>query len=217
MKVLILEDDKKLCDLVVTYLSQEFLVDYAHTVDEFKAYIHEYKYEAVLLDRNIDSDDVGLTLIQTVKEKDPKTAVIVISAYGSVSDKIDGLNLGADDYLDKPFDNEELLARIYAQARKQIKNRTVEFEDLSFDLHNHTVSYQNRSIELTKKESELLFYLLKNINQVISGDDLINAIYLHPADISSSTIRVTIGNIRKKLPLDIINTIKTRGYIIEKI
>lgn len=217
MKILILEDDKKLCELVVAYLSTELLVDYAHNVGDFKAYVENYIYDAVLLDRNINDDDVGLSLIKLVKEKNPKTAVIVISAYGSVSDKIDGLNLGADDYLEKPFDNEELLARIYAQVRRQVGDKKLDFDALSFDLHNHTISYQNISVELTKKESELLFYLLKNLNKVISGDELMNALYLHPEDISASTIRVTIGNIRKKLPLDIIKTIKTRGYIIEKI
>jgi len=217
MKILILEDDKKLCDLVVSYLSEELLVDYAHTVDDFKAYLEQYIYDAILLDRNINDVDVGLTLIKMIKEKNPKTAVIVISAYGSVSDKIDGLNLGADDYLDKPFDNEELLARIYAQVRRQVGDKNLEFNGLVFDLHTHAVKYEEKNIDLTKKESELLFYLLKNLNKIISSDELMNAIYLHPEEISSSTIRVTIGNIRKKLPIDIINTIKTRGYIIEKI
>jgi len=217
MKILILEDDKKLCELVVTYLSAELLVDYTHDIDDFKAYIEHSIYDAVLLDRNINDDDVGLSLIKMIKEKNPKTVVIVISAYGSVSDKIDGLNLGADDYMDKPFDNEELLARIYAQVRRQIKTKSLDFGELSFDLHAQAIKYQNKSIELTKKESELLFYLLKNLNKVVSGDELIHAIYLHPEEISSSTIRVTIGNIRKKLPLDIISTIKTRGYIIEKV
>lgn len=215
MKILILEDDKKLCDLVVAYLQEELLVDYAHTVSDFKAYIDQYIYDAVLLDRNIDSHDVGLSLIKMIKEKNPKTAVIVISAYGSVSDKIDGLNLGADDYLDKPFDNEELLARIYAQARKQIGDKNIEFEDLVFDMHIGSIKYKGESVELTKKESQILFYLLKNLDKVISSDELMNAIYLHPEEIASSTIRVTIGNIRKKLPIDIISTIKTRGYIIE--
>ncbi len=216
MKILILEDDEKLCDLVATYLSHKLLVDYAHNVNDFKAYIEHSIYDAILLDRNINDHDVGLSLIKMVKEKNPKTAVIVISAYGSVSDKIDGLNLGADDYLEKPFDNEELLARIYAQVRRQVGDKDLSFGELSFDLHNSVIKYQNATIELTKKESELLFYLLKNLNKVISGDELMNAMYLHPEDVSSSTIRVTIGNIRKKLPMEIITTIKTRGYTIEK-
>lgn len=215
MRILILEDDKQLCSLLVAYLSEELLVDFVHNENDLKDYINRYKYDAVLLDRNIDNEDIGLSLIHFIKEKNTNTAVIVISAYGNVSDKIDGLNLGADDYLEKPFDNEELLARIYAQVRKQTVVGKVNIHGLEFDLINARIFYQNRSIELSKKESDLLFYLLRNQNTVISSDELIDAIYLHPEDVSSSTIRVTIGNIRKKLPLDIIKTIKTRGYIIE--
>jgi len=215
MRILLLEDDKQLCKLVVSYLSEELLVDFVHNANDLKEYINRYKYDAVLLDRNIDNEDIGLSLISYIKEKNIQTAVIVISAYGNVSDKIDGLNLGADDYLEKPFDNEELLARIYAQVRKQAKQSVLNFQNLEFDLLNFKISYENNNIELSKKESDLLFYLLKNSNTVVSNDELIDAIYLHPEDVASSTIRVTIGNIRKKLPIDIIKTIKTRGYIIE--
>ena len=215
MRILILEDDKQLCALVVAYLSEELLVDFVHNANDLKEYLNRYKYDAVLLDRNIDDMDIGLSLISFIKGQNPTTAVIIISAYGNVSDKIDGLNLGADDYLEKPFDNEELLARIYAQVRKQTTQSVISFDNLKFDLINCRISYENNTIELSKKESDLLFYLLKNQNKIISGDELMDAIYLHPEDVSSSTIRVTIGNIRKKLPVDIIKTIKTRGYIIE--
>ena len=215
MRILILEDDKQLCDLVVSYLREELLVDFVHNAHDLKDYVKRYSYDAVLLDRNIDDEDIGLSLISFIKENNPKTAIIVISAYGNVSDKIDGLNLGADDYLEKPFDNEELLARIYAQVRKQITQSIISFENLEFDLINSRITYEEDSIELSKKESDILFYLLKNLNTVVSNDELIDAIYLHPEDVASATIRVTIGNIRKKLPRDIIKTIKTRGYIIE--
>lgn len=214
-KILILEDDKKLCALVVSYLSQELLVDFAHNIQDLKVYVKQYKYDVVLLDRNIDGEDIGLTLISFIKDINPKTAIIVISAYGEVGDKIDGLNLGADDYLEKPFDNEELLARIYAQARKHINKKSINFENLNLDLLNCTASYNDKLIDLSKKESDILFYLVKNINKIISSDELIDSVYLHPENVAGATIRVTIGNIRKKLPLDIIKTIKTRGYIIE--
>lgn len=217
MRILLLEDDKQLCSLVVAYLNKDLLVDYAHNIDDVKSYINIYKYDVILLDRNIDNEDIGLSLISIIKKKNPQTAIIVISAYGTVSDKINGLNLGADDYLEKPFDNDELLARIYAQGRKQIVEQVIKIQSLSFDLINTTITTNDNQIILSKKESDILFYLLNNINEVISNEELINAIYLHPEEVSSSTIRVTIGNIRKKLSIDIIKTIKTRGYIIENL
>jgi len=215
MRILILEDDKQLCKLLVSYLREELLVDFVHNAYDLKAYVNRYNYDAVLLDRNINNEDIGLSLISFIKEKNPKTAIIIISAYGNVSDKIEGLNLGADDYLEKPFDNEELLARIYAQGRKQVKQTILSFNKLKVDMTNFKISYNENTISLSKKESDLLFYLLKRINNIVPSNELIDAIYLHPEEVSSTTLRVTIGNIRKKLPLDIIKTIKTRGYIIE--
>jgi len=215
MRILILEDNKQLCALIVSYLKKELLVDSAYNTDDLKAYLKRYNYDAILLDRNIDNQDIGLSLIPFIKEKNSNTAIIIISAYGNVSDKVDGLNLGADDYLEKPFDNEELLARIYAQVRKRVRQSLISFKDLKFDLLDYKTNYKGTSIEFSKKEADLLFYLLKNQNKIVSNTELIDAMYLHPENVADSTIRVTIGNIRKKLPFNIIKTIKTRGYIIE--
>lgn len=210
-----LEDDKALGELVGAYLSKEFRVDLVRDIEEAKAYIDRYDYDVALLDRNIDGVDLGLGLVDKIKSKNPSTGVIVISAYGTVSDKIDGLNVGADDYLEKPFDNDELFARIYALSRRHNAQTSMEIEGLLCDLNNSCVSYEGKNIDLSKKESELLFYLLKNKNKLYSSDDLLDALYLHPEDLASSTIRVTIAHIRKKLPVDLIKTVKTRGYIIE--
>lgn len=215
MRILLLEDDKALGKLVGAYLSKEFRVDLVRDIEEAKAYIDRYDYDVALLDRNIDGVDLGLGLVDKIKSKNPSTGVIIISAYGTVSDKIDGLNVGADDYLEKPFDNDELFARIYALSRRHNAQTVMEIEGMTCDLSTSRVRYEGVNIDLSKKESELFFYLLKNKNKLYSSDDLLDALYLHPEDLASSTIRVTIAHIRKKLPVDIIKTVKTRGYIIE--
>ena len=215
MRILMLEDDRDISKLVGAYLSLEFRVDCVYDTDEAKAYIERYDYDVVLLDRNIDGVDIGLELVSMIKDKNPLTGVIVVSAYGTVSDKIDGLNVGADDYLEKPFDNDELVARIYALSRRNNTQNTIESEGMVCDLTANTITYQGESIDLSKKENDLFFYLLKNKNKILSGDELLDALYLHPEEVASSTIRVTIAHIRKKLPVDLIKTIKTRGYVIE--
>jgi len=210
-----LEDDRALGDLVSAYLSKEFRVDLVRNIQEAKAYIDRYDYDVALLDRNINGADLGLGLVQKIKNKNPSTGVIIISAYGMVTDKIEGLNVGADDYLEKPFDNDELFARIYALSRRHNAQTTIEIEGMVCDMNMASVVYEGKRIDLSKKESELLFYLLKNKNKLYSSDDLLDALYLHPENLAASTIRVTIAHIRKKLPVDLIKTVKTRGYIIE--
>ena len=215
MRILMLEDDRALSELVGAYLATEFRVDCVFDTDEAKAYIERYDYDVVLLDRNIDGLDIGLELVDKIKSKNPSTGVIVISAYGTVSDKIEGLNVGADDYLEKPFDNDELFARIYALSRRNSASTTINVKGMVCDVSQTTVTYEGKNIDLSKKESDLFFYLLKNKNKLYSSDELLDVLYLHPEELASSTIRVTIAHIRKKLPVDLIKTVKTRGYMIE--
>jgi two-component system OmpR family response regulator len=215
MRVLMLEDDIVLAELVSAYLLAHVRVDVVNNLAEAKEFIAQLHYDVVLLDRNIHGEDVGLNLVAEIKSKNPATGIIVISAYDSIADKIEGLNLGADDYLDKPFDNDELLARIYALGRRNQPLPQLHIEGLLFDTNLKTIEYEKMSVSLTKKESDLLFYLIKKRGQIVSKDELLDALYINPQNISSNTIDVTIGHIRKKLPVSIIKTVKTRGYIVE--
>ena len=215
MRILMLEDDLVLSQLVSAYLSHHFIVDAVSTLQEAKDHIDQMNYDIVLLDRNINGLDIGMELIDTVKEKNSHTGVIVISAYDTTKDKVMGLNLGADDYLDKPFDNSELLARISALSRRNQPNKSFKIEDLEVDLQSQTVYHGEHKIPFTKKESDLIFYLLQHRGEIISKEALLHALYLHPQEISSNTIDATIKNIRKKLPTNIITTIKTRGYSVD--
>ncbi len=215
MRILMLEDDLVLAELVGSYISLHFQVDIVHDMDEAKEFISQFHYDVVLLDRNLHGDDVGLNLIEDIKKKSSATGIIVISAYDSITDKIEGLNLGADDYLDKPFDNDELLARIYAQGRRNQPLLELNINGLLCNTREKTIVYENQDVPLSKKESNLFFYLVQKRGHIISKDELLDALYLNPQNISSNTIDVTIGHIRKKLPVKVIRTVKTRGYIVE--
>jgi len=210
-----LEDNIELSDLVAAYLSEHFIVDALATIEEAKDYIDHFSYDVVLLDRDIDGEDIGMSLIEKIKAKNGQTGIIIISAYDTIAEKIKGLNLGADDYLDKPFDNDELLARVQALARRHQGIGEIDLGGLQCDLRQKQLNYEGESVRLTRKESDLFFYLLKHRGDIVSKEELLNALYLNPQNISSNTIDVTIGHIRKKLPVKVIKTIKTRGYLIE--
>jgi DNA-binding response OmpR family regulator len=216
MRILMLEDDPALAGLVGSYLSHHFRIDTVSQLGEALDYLERFRYAVVLLDRNINGVDVGMSLIEKVKQRRGDTGVIVISAYDSIADKIAGLNLGADDYLDKPFDNAELLARIHALARRHQALPCVEVDGLVCDTLAKTLRHADTQIPLSRKESDLFFYLLSRQGQIVSKDELLDALYVNPQNISSNTIDVTIKNVRKKLPAGIIKTVKTRGYTIEK-
>jgi len=215
MRILLVEDNTRLADLLTQFLSKHYIMDSVTGLAEACDYIDQLSYDVVLLDRNLDDKDVGLSLISKIKTKNPTTGVIVISAYGSIADKISGLDLGADDYLEKPFDNEELRARICALIRRNQGLPKVIIEEMVCDTLKKTISYKDEEISLSKKESQLFFYLLQQRSKIVSKEELLNALYLNPENISSNTIDVTLAHVRKKLPLPLIKTIKTRGYIID--
>ena len=214
MRILYLEDDKRLSSLVSRFLSDKVMLDSVNTFTEAREYIESVLYDIILLDRNIDGEDVGMNLIQDIRKHHVNTGVIVLSAYDSIDDKIDGLTLGADDYLEKPFDTRELYARMLALYRRGIPN-CVKIKGIELNSTDEQVFYEGKEIFLTQKENKILFYLLSKRNKVVSSEQILYALYPYPEDRTSCTIRVTLNNLRKKLPEDIITTIKTRGYILE--
>ena len=216
MRILMLEDDRELCALVGAFLSAHYNIDLVHKLSEAQDYLEQFHYDVVILDRDIDGEDVGMELIDKIKSKNAQTGIIVISAYDTISDKIEGLNLGADDYLDKPFDNDELLARVQVQIRRHQNTSQINIHNMLCDTKAKTISFNGEDVILSKKENDLFFTLLHRLGNIVSKDELLDALYLNPQNISSNTIDATIKNIRKKLPINVIKTVKTRGYIIEK-
>lgn len=214
MRILLIEDDHDLSELLQSILNKKYPLDYAKNMDEAMAHLQAYNYGIVLLDRNLEGVDIGLSLITMIKERNPQCGILVMSAYGNVEEKIEGLNLGADDYIEKPFDTNELLARINALSRRFAPTQFV-FKEITIDLSTHHIFNKEGVITLTKKEDALLFTLLGRLGHVVSRDEIIDSIYEHPEDVASNTIDVMINSIRKKLDPDLIKTVKTRGYLIE--
>jgi two-component system OmpR family response regulator len=214
MRVLYLEDDEKLSNIVRTFLQDKLIIDIASNYNEAKRHLLAYHYDIALLDRNINGQDVGMNLIDLIHRRTPDTGIIVLSAYSTIDDKISGLELGANDYMEKPYSLKELYARIQALQRRNLPN-IINIKSIKFDTSSKRIFDNNSEIFLSNKENNLLFYLLINRNKLISREQLLHSLYLHPEEISSNAMNVRINAIRKKLPIDIIKNIPTRGYIIE--
>ena len=170
MKILIVEDEIDLAQSMAAYLKGEnYLCELAADCRTAMEKIDLFDYDCVLLDITL-ADGNGLTVLKELKANNKTDGVIIISARNSIDDKIDGLNLGADDYLSKPFHLSELNARIAAVIRRRRfdGNKTLVLNQLVIDLVGKTVFVDDRQVELTRKEYDLLLYLASNKNRVIS-------------------------------------------------
>jgi DNA-binding response OmpR family regulator len=170
MRILIIEDEKELSRSIVAYLNREnYFCDVADTVVAGMDKMEAYDYDCIVLDISLP-DGNGLRILKELKANNRSEGVIVISARDSLDDRITGLNLGADDYLAKPFHLSELNARIAAIIRRKKfqGNKVLAHNELTIDLMAKTVTVADRSLDLTRKEFDLLLFLVSNKNSVIS-------------------------------------------------
>ena len=201
MKILIIEDEKALSESIATYLSSQ---DYTCEIaEDFATAIQktEYNsYDCILLDIGLP-DGNGLKILEQLKEDKKADGVLIISAKNSLDDKITGLNLGADDYLPKPFHLSELNARVGAIIRRKSfeGNTLIEFDDLVIDTQKKSAHVNGHLLELTKKEYELLLYFVANKKRLISKDAIAEHLWGNDANGSFDFIYTHIKNLRKKL------------------
>lgn len=203
MKILIIEDETALAKSIGTYLSDEnYLCEYATTFAQAADKIDIHDYDCILLDLMLPGGD-GLRILEEIKEQNKQDGVIIISAKNSLEDKIKGLQIGADDYLTKPFHLPELAARIYSIIRrKQFGNvNIVEQNELRINLLAKTVTVHDKNVTLTRKEFDLLLYFISNKNKVISKSALAEHLSGDVADMFDNYdfIYVHIKNLKKKL------------------
>lgn len=203
MKVLVVEDNGELMDSVSNALTNEGFVcetciDFASADEKIRL----YEYDVLVVDINLP-DGSGLQLIKTIKAEKPSTGIIVISARNSLDNKIEGLETGADDYLTKPFDVAELIARIRSLLRRRQFGGTdlVRFGDLTVDMYLREVTAGGTPIALTKSEYNILLFFLSNPNRVLTKESIAEHIWGDDMDLADSFdfIYSHIKNIRKKL------------------
>jgi DNA-binding response OmpR family regulator len=219
MKILIIEDDSDLVTFLKQNLSSEgFLVDYSKDGEKGESMACYNEYDLIILDLNVPSKN-GKEICKTVRDNKKMMPILVLTADFNVQDKIDLLNLGADDYLTKPFSFEELTARIKALLRrpKDINaDETLQISNLSLNKNSKKVLKDDKEVYLTLKEFSLLEYLMENKGKIISRGMIIDHVWDMKGDIFSNTIESHIFNLRKKLDnKKLIKTIPGRGYRID--
>ena len=223
MKILIVEDERELAKSIVQYLRQEsYVCEVAYSAQQATEKIALHDYDCILLDINLP-DGNGLTVLESLKIDGKADGVIIISARNSLDDKIKGLNLGADDYLVKPFHLSELGARISAVIRRKRfgGNNQLSLHELTLDFLGKVVSVNDTLVDLTRKEYDLLLFLVSNKNRVVSKNAIAEHLSGDMAEVFDNFdfIYAHMKNLKKKLAeagcADYIKTIYGLGYKFE--
>ncbi|MFA9379202.1 MAG: response regulator transcription factor [Lachnotalea sp.] len=201
MKILIVEDEPSLAKAIrKLFMQNGYKVDVVHDGLEAIYYINQTEYDAVILDIMIPKMN-GYDVLKTIRSNNNFVPVLMLTAKSELSDKLNGFNIGADDYLTKPFESEELLVRVKAIARrKEIYIADVQtFLDLSIDKDNYTFSSSGESIKVNAKEFLIMEMLIQNKNQIISKERLIESVWGYDYDGEYNQVEVYISFVRKKL------------------
>lgn len=222
MKILIVEDQPKLANAIKAGFKQEgWASDVEHDGPSGLAAAQGAEYDLIILDRMLPGGMDGAEICQKLREEGNMTPVLLLTAKGQVRDKVEGLNLGADDYLVKPFAFDELVARVRALWRrpKDAKTPVLTVADLTLDSAKSEVRRGGQAINLSQTEFALLEYLMHNAGQVLSKDQLINHVWEFDDDILPNTVEVFIRNLRQKIDKPfknkLIKTVRGFGYKID--
>lgn len=203
MKLLIIEDERQLADSIVRYLGREdYRCELAATFDEAVGKVEAYEYDCILLDLMLP-DGNGLDLLRRIKRSAPQTGVIIVSAKGSLDDKVEGLRIGADDYIAKPFHLPELSMRIFALLRRKnfTATNTLQSGAVTIDLLGKRVTVADRLLDLTRTEYELLLFLVENRRRIVSKSALAEHLSGDMADMLDdfNFVYAHIKNLKAKL------------------
>jgi len=218
MRLLLVEDDEILGEGLVEGLKMEgYVVDWLTNGKLADEALKLNCYELIVLDLNLP-DMEGLDILKALRARKDETPVMVLTAKDTVPDRVLGLDSGADDFVIKPFELDEVCARLRALARRN-EGRSVpniEYKGIVLDPASHQVTWNDEKIDLSQKEFEILSFLMSNIGKVISRARLEESMYSWDSDIESNTVEVHIHHLRKKLDPSIIRTVRGVGYIIDE-
>ncbi len=214
MRILVVEDDADLNrQLVDTLIDAGYAVDTAIDGEEGHFLGDTEPYDAVVLDIGLPEMD-GITVLENWRKEGRNMPVLMLTARDRWSDKVAGIDAGADDYVAKPFHTEEVLARLRALIRRAAGHASSEITigDVILDTKQSRVTYEGKPVKLTSHEFRLLSYLMHHQGEVVSRTELIEHLYDQDFDKDSNTIEVFIGRLRKKLYSDIVETVRGLGY-----
>jgi DNA-binding response OmpR family regulator len=219
MRLLIIEDDKKLATLLARGLREEgFAVDCSHDGEDGAFQAIERNYDAIVLDVMLPVMD-GFEVLERLRAKDRTTPVLMLTARGAVQDRVRGLNSGADDYLRKPFEFEELLARVHALLRRAAPQTDVRLiaDDLVLDPRTREITRGGVRVDVTVKEFAVLEYLLRHRGKVISRTELSEHVWDENFDAMSNVVDVTVYRLREKIDRrgpPVVRTVRGAGYVL---
>ena len=224
MKLLLVEDNLQLNKALSTLLKRNsYIVDSAFDGEEALIYLKQYSYDVVILDimmRKID----GLEVLSRVRNDGIQTPIILLTAKSTIEDKITGLDLGADDYLPKPFSTDELLARIRALGRRKnnnyVENKALVFNDLVIDESSCLIKCNDKEVSITNKELQIMLLLVNKNGKIVSQEEISQAAWDVDSFSTSENVWVYISYLRKKLETinsqTKIKSIRYKGYYLEK-
>lgn len=218
MRILLVEDDPNLGKATAEGLRETYAVDWVTSAEDADEAHATTDYALIILDINLPGIS-GLEFLKDIRKQNNPIPVLLLTARDAISHRIEGLNSGADDYLVKPFDLNELLARCAALIRrsKGQTNPVIKIKDITYEPSSGHVEMAGKSIALSGRERAILDCLIRNAGRPVSKDKITEDIYdWSSEDIESNTIEVHIAALRKKLSRDLIKTIRGVGYIIEK-
>lgn len=224
MRILVVEDEHRIATSIKKGLEiEKFAVDIAFDGTSGFDLASSEEYDLLILDIMLPEID-GLEICRRLRSQNIHTPILILTAKSQVQDKVAGLNLGADDYLTKPFSFEELLARVRALIRrpKQTLDTILKLKDLTLDTQSFKVKRAGEEIVLTSKEFSLLEYLIRHQGQIVTKQQIINHVWDYEADILPNTIEVYIRNLRRKIDLPfkslppLIRTVRGFGYKMDK-
>ena len=223
MKILLVEDTVQLNKALTTLLKRNsYLVDSAMDGEEALIFLKDYQYDVIILDIMLPRID-GLEVLRRARKQGIQTPIILLTAKSTVEDKITGLDLGADDYLPKPFSSEELLARIRALTRRKAnvikEDKPIIFNDLELDEKNFTLKCGDKSVVLSQKEMQILLLLIENKGNVVSLDTITRSAWDIESYSTNENVWVFISYLRKKMESietkTKIKSIRYQGYYLE--
>ncbi|MBM7558344.1 response regulator transcription factor [Marinitoga litoralis] len=215
--ILLVEDDKDIRDLLKTYLEiEKFNVVECETINCMRNLLNNNKFDIILLDIMLP-DGESIDILPLIRAKNKNTGIIIISAKNTDRDKIYGIETGADDYITKPFNPREVIARIRALL-KRLKNddEILQFGNLEIYSNNYTVKYNGELVNLTAKEFEILYLLAKNNEKIYTRNEIIEKIWFDDEFITDRVVDVHISMIRSKIGKNLIKTIRNMGYKFNK-